>query len=158
MNEIKSFRNQYSFLSNFFPCDIELEGLVYPSSEHAYQAYKTAIIEDRIIFTDKQLPAKEAKRLGKYLSLREDWERIKLEVMEDILRNKFKQHPTLSRKLLETGNLKISEGNYWGDDYWGVSLKTGIGENHLGKILMKIRNELKKYNLNGSRFENGPYN
>jgi len=63
--------------------------------------------------------------------------------MTTIVRNKFKAHPDLKKKLLETGTAKLIEGNTWHDTFWGVNINTGKGENHLGKILMQVRSELK---------------
>ena len=61
------------------------------------------------------------------------------EIMEEIVRAKIDQNPAVKERLLETGDIIIEEGNDWKDTYWGVDLKTGKGENHLGKILMKSR-------------------
>ncbi len=140
MNEIKRFKGKYFFLSNFSPIPVTLEGITYPTSEHAYQAYKTEDLEERRKMAKLISPAK-AKRHGKRLKLREDWNSIKLKIMENIIRQKFLQNQDYLKKLLETGNAELIEGNTWGDTYWG--LYKGMGENHLGKILIKIREELQ---------------
>lgn len=109
------------------------------SLEHAYQAAKTLVKgEQDIIWASKS--AKEAKRIGKALTMRNDWESIKENVMLDLLRIKF-QYGTLKEQLLSTGDAELIEGNWWGDTYWGVC--KGVGENKLGKLLMKVRSELK---------------
>ena len=81
----------------------------------------------------------QVKRVGGKLELRFDWEEVKLTIMEELVRIKF-QIPTLTGLLIQTGNAELVEGNYWNDTYWGVC--KDVGENHLGKILMKVRNKL----------------
>lgn len=137
---IDSFSGEYRFLSNFWPAEVEFEGQRYPSVEHAYQAAKTLDpVERRRIAT--QATPSAAKRAGRALVLRDDWLEVKLDVMESCVRDKFTRHAELRRRLLETGDAELVEGNTWGDRYWGVF--EGQGENHLGKILMKIRGELR---------------
>ena len=137
---IKEFQQEYRFLSNFWPVNVQLQGLWFPTVEHAYQAAKTLDIKEREAISYLSTPG-EAKRAGRRLPMRADWDEIKLSVMEDLIRQKF-QSPSIRTKLLETGNAKLEEGNYWKDRFWGVY--NGRGENHLGKILMKIRNEISK--------------
>ena len=84
-----------------------------------------------------------AKRLGRQVELRSDWETVKYDVMYQVCMAKFQQNPELLRKLVRTGDAELIEGNTWGDRVWGVDLYRGVGENHLGKILMKIREELR---------------
>lgn len=72
--------------------------------------------------------------------MRSDWEEVKLGVMEGLLREKFSD-PELRRKLLATGERELVEGNDWGDSFWGVC--AGRGKNHLGRLLMKLREELR---------------
>lgn len=142
---IKRFRNEYTFLSNFYPCDIEFEGHSYPSAEHAYVAAKT---KDEGLREEirKIKNAGAVKKFGReWIDLPSNWDDIRIDIMEDIVRKKFK-NPKLAEKLLSTGNADLFEGNWWGDKFWGVDIDTGIGENKLGKILMKIRRELK-YNM-----------
>lgn len=133
---IKEFTGQYRYLSNFFSCDVIWDDVTYPSVENAYQAAKCERPEDRIYF--ETCKAVEAKKKGKKVKLRAGWDNIKLLVMESLLRQKFSTEP-LKKYLLATGTEEIQEGNWWGDVYWGVFM--GVGENHLGKILMKIRGE-----------------
>ena len=137
-----SFRGKYYFLSNFFPAPIIYDGLIYQNNEAAFQAQKTLEKTDRKVFT--QLAPAEAKRRGRHVRLRDDWEEIKDGIMEEIVRAKFSQNPKLKAELLATGEAQLIEGNTWNDRYWGVDVRSGIGKNHLGKILMKVRSELKK--------------
>lgn len=132
---IDLFDGEYAFLSNFYPAIVEFEGLIYFSSEAAYQAAKTIDLSKRMVFT--QLDAGQSKRAGRKLELRPDWDRIKNQVMYEICYNKFVGERSLMRQLVLTHPHELVEGNTWGDRYWGVC--NGQGENHLGKILMLIR-------------------
>jgi len=135
---IGELTGKYRFLSNFWSCFIKLDGVTYPSVENAYQAAKCANTIDRAKFVDCK--ASEAKRMGKLVSLRKDWNEIKLDIMYELVKQKFVADYALRGKLLETGSQEIQEGNWWGDCYWGTV--NGIGENHLGKILMRVRDEV----------------
>ena len=137
---ISSFRDEYFFLSNFYPVEIKLDGIVYPNAEAAFQAQKTLDVEERRKFSMLKNPV-QAKRLGRKVKLRDDWEEVKLDIMTEIVSQKFLQHPHLIEMLLQTGDEELIEGNKWGDRFWGVC--KGKGENHLGKILMKIRDVYK---------------
>jgi ribA/ribD-fused uncharacterized protein len=117
-----------------------LDGLTYPTVEHAYQAAKTLDIENRCAIRDLDTPGK-AKRMAWSFPLRLDWEQVKLDIMRDLVRQKFFSHKNLGRKLLSTGALPLIEGNTWGDHFWGVC--RGKGENHLGQILMNVRKNLR---------------
>lgn len=85
------------------------------------------------------LAPKEAKGLGRQVTLRPDWEDVKFDIMYELNKQKFTQHPELKALLLSTDNKYLEETNWWGDRIWGVC---GTGENNLGKILMRIRQEL----------------
>ena len=139
METIDSFQGKYRFLSNFWPSEVLLYGLIYPTVEHAYQAAKTNDLDDREIIRNLDTPGR-AKSRGKSVVLREDWEDIKFSLMSDLVYQKFSKNDYLSDMLVETGDTKIIEGNTWGDTYWGVC--KGVGENNLGKILMKVRKSL----------------
>ena len=139
---INKFEGQYEFLSNFFPSVIEYEGFEYPTVEHAFQAAKTLNLDKRLRIAELPTPG-EAKRAGRALELRSDWDNVKLQVMEDCLREKFK-HTELLLKLIGTGDEFLMEGNYWHDNFWGscsCEKCGGNGQNQLGKLLMKIRDE-----------------
>lgn len=142
---INSFSGDYRFLSNFYPAPltVEIDGhrMSSVSSEHVYQAAKTLDHDERV----KLLLAPSAgaaKKLGRHLTLRSDWNDIRLYVMYKIVRAKFEQNPHLAAKLLATGDQELVEGNHWGDTFWGVC--RGKGQNNLGKILMLVREELRR--------------
>lgn len=139
---IKEFRGKYFFLSNYYKAPVMFEGLMYTNNEAAFQSAKLLSIGERKIFCN--LEPNEARKLGRKVQLRSDWESIKDNVMYQIVKDKFTRNPELKKKLLETGNEELIEGNWWGDVYWGVDIKTGKGQNKLGKILMKVREELKE--------------
>lgn len=141
ISTIDSFRGKYYFLSNFFPAEVTYSGLTYQNNEAAFQAQKTYSKEERIEFTT--LEPRDAKRRGRRVRLRRDWEQVKDRIMEEIVRAKFSQNEELKEQLLATGDAQLVEGNRWNDRYWGVDIRSGVGENHLGKILMKVRSELK---------------
>jgi ribA/ribD-fused uncharacterized protein len=136
---IGPFTGPYRFLSNFFPVQIRFEGMCYPSVEHAFQAAKTTRPDERQRI--RACPtAAEAKQMGRDVSLRPDWETIKLGVMEHLLRQKFTTHAGLRQQLKATRPRALVEDTTWGDRYWGVC--QGQGENHLGLLLMRLRDEL----------------
>ena len=137
---ITKFRKEFFFLSNFYPCIITYNGITYSTSEAAYQAQKTLDLEERIRFS--KLGPYLAKEEGQKLNIREDWDEVKLEEMYNICKLKFIQNPELGKLLLGTKDEELIEGNDWDDTFWGVC--NGVGENHLGKTLMKIRDELKQ--------------
>lgn len=143
---IKQFKGEFAFLSNFQLCRIELEGRIYPSAEHAYQAHKVAAPDDELwkaLCETKYISAAEIKKKSRTVKLRSDWEEVKVQIMKDVLLCKFQQNATLKTLLLDTGKQEIQEGNTWNDVFWGVDLHTGYGENWLGKLLMQVRTELK---------------
>jgi hypothetical protein len=137
---ISEFQGQYRFLSNFYPCTITYEGIEYPTTEHAYQASKT-LDQERRKYISQLETASQAKRAGKNVKMRSDWEEVKVDVMYDICKLKFTK-PNFAQKLLVTGHQELVEGNTWNDTFWGRC--KGRGQNHLGKILMKIRDELNQ--------------
>lgn len=140
---ITSFRGEFAFLSNFYACLVEFEGVMYPSAEHAFQAAKTLDKERRRCIALAPSPT-AAKRMGRRLKLRADWEGVKLDVMETILRDKFSDDG-LAESLKATGTRRLVEGNTWGDKYWGKVMNEHgklEGGNNLGKLLMKIREEM----------------
>lgn len=136
---IDKFTDKYKFLSNFYLVNIEYKGHIFPSVEHAYQATKFNLSR-WYIFTDPNLSPGKAKRLGKECQLTNNWLSKRIELMEQLLRLKF-SNPELMVMLLATGNQPLVEGNNWGDTFWGKC--NGKGRNHLGRLLMKIREDLK---------------
>lgn len=137
---IAEFQGEYRFLSNFWPAEVHFEGIVYPSSEHAYQAAKSLDPAERKRIAALPTPS-AAKKAGAALQLRPNWDTEKFNVMETVVRDKFTRNADLRAKLLATGDAELIEGNTWGDRTWGVY--QGKGENRLGKILMKVRTELR---------------
>ena len=136
---IDNFQGKYFFLSNFYTAPVEYEGLLYLNNEAAFQSAKVIDTEKRKQFCG--LDPSDAKKKGRNVVLRQDWEIIKDKVMEDCVRDKFSRNEFLRQNLLATGNEELIEGNTWNDTYWGVC--RGRGKNMLGKILMKIRAEYK---------------
>jgi len=143
---INDFRGEYRWLSNFHLVPIRYQGIDFPSTEHAYQAMKTFDNNVRLKFSVAGgLSCKEAKKLGGQIALRLDWDMIKLQVMEEVLRLKFVAGSDLAAKLIATGHDELMEGNSYHDIWWGMcrcELHKG-GQNHLGRLLMKIRCELQ---------------
>ena len=141
---INSFRGKYYFLSNFYPSEILINGKKYPTVEHAFQAMKATNSKDMLWIASASTP-KEAKKRGRSVAYRKDWEEVKLAIMEKLVYLKFIGNQNLLDLLVETGDEELIEGNWWGDTFWGVCNE--VGENHLGKILMKIRDHLKRRKL-----------
>lgn len=133
---INRFTGCYRFLSNFYPALIRYQGWIWPSAEHAYQAMKTFDQDQRKEILHADTPS-IAKRIGRHVTMRYNWDKVKLDIMRDIVRAKFEQNPDLMLDLLGTGDEELIEGNHWGDTFWGQC--NGVGENWLGKILMEIR-------------------
>lgn len=146
MISIESFRGEYRFLSNYWPVEVLFEGMKYPSVEQAYKAAKTLDLKVRariacLIPNKKELEKQIEHELASTV-IREDWnDGLRLEIMENLLRQKFDGRDQKLRQLLiDTGSAGLIEGNDWGDTFFGVC--DGIGENHLGKLLMQIRASL----------------
>lgn len=145
---IKQFKNEYRWLSNFWYFDKPMK---YPDGRGGYFSFDTnehfyVAMKSKDYSIRKQVaehPLKGVKKFGNTFPLREDWDEIKSDVMLYGLKYKFSTHnPKLRSQLKATGDVQIQEGNYWGDVYWGVDLKTGLGENNLGKMIMQIRETL----------------
>lgn len=142
---ITSFEGKYSFLSNFYACQTEYHNVKYPTSEHAYQAAKTNNPIQREAIKNADTPD-DAKRLGRRVEIKSNWDEIKDEVMYEIVLNKFK-NKRMQAKLLATENEQLVEGNYWHDNHFGSCYCKKClqlpKENVLGKILMRVRDELR---------------
>lgn len=159
---IYGFFEKHRFLSNYHMHSIEYEDIVYPSTENAYQAAKTLNVEERLKIA--ALTPNQSKSAGRAVSLRADWLnplplaiygtsvapypyeegliiQVRDKIMYDLNVIKF-SNPYLRNLLLETGEKYLEETNWWRDDYWGVF--EGNGLNKLGRILMKIRDEIKQ--------------
>ncbi len=152
---IDQFKYRYAFLSNFYPSPIVWSGQKYPTVEHAFQAEKVldlalcstgmthAVLVERARIANLPTPH-AAKEAGQHVTLRPDWEDVKIKVMENLVRTKFETHPDLAKKLLATDDQTLIEGNTHGDDFWGVYC--GSGRNELGKALMRVRQWLRDRN------------
>ncbi len=139
---IRQFKGKYSFLSNFYRVKLHIDGNEYATTEHYFQSMKFLDPSTQERIRTASTPAQAKKLARQYKSeVREDWFDISFEVMEKTLKAKF-EIPELREKLLATGEMKLQEGNTWNDVFWGIDLKSGKGENHLGKLLMKLRDEL----------------
>lgn len=147
MKMINNFEGYNAFLSNFYECPIvDKDGILYPTNEHYFQAYKTLNIEERKMIAAAATPG-QAKRMGRRVQLRADWEQVKESVMLDALRLKF-SNGLMQDLLLTTGDQILVEGNWWHDNEWGdcqcdkcIGIK---GKNKLGNLLMFVRNELRE--------------
>ena len=144
MKTIEQFQGEYRFLSNFWPVRVLWDGQEYRSVEHAYQAAKTLDFAQRRAIQDAPTP-RDAKRWGRRITIRPNWDEDKLDVMLCLLRQKFDtHHPALRAALASTSDAKLVEGNNWNDRYWGVSpVGSGIGSNRLGQLLMIVRQEIQ---------------
>ena len=136
---INRFKGEYDFLSNRFPCRVLWEGIEYRSAEAAFQASKCQDEKERRAYagcsTDKAILK------GKDQIPYQGWEDDQLGIMESILRAKFEMNPSLMQKLVDTGNCVLLNGNNKQETFWGIDLYSWIGENHLGKIIMNIRDK-----------------
>lgn len=144
---IDRFTGPYRFLSNFYPVDLTWEGLRYPSTEHAFNAGKTLDPDQRAWIAAAPNPS-EAKRRGRTVVLRPDWDRkVRYRVMQEVLEAKFTQQ-YLRRLLLSPGDVELVEGNHWHDTHWGrcfCARHQGWGVNWLGLMLENLRRDLRQY-------------
>jgi ribA/ribD-fused uncharacterized protein len=135
---IDSFDGEYRFLSNFYPSTLHINGYTFYTVEAAFQACKSEDPKDWTRF--QYLNASQAKKEGRKLNLRPDWNDVRISVMRELLQIKFSMKP-FTMQLVSTLPHELVEGNHWGDTFWGVC--KGVGENNLGKLLMEIRAELQ---------------
>jgi len=138
-NLIYGFHGEFRWLSNFWPAEVVYGGITFPTVEHAYQAAKSNDKEVHELMSILRTPG-IAKSVGKSVPMRSDWEDVKIEIMTKLVRQKFSFHSELGNKLQATGDAMIVEANTWRDRFWGKH--GGTGKNHLGIILMTIRDEL----------------
>lgn len=138
MKTINRFVGRYSFLSNFYPSTLYIDGRSYSTAEHAYQAYKTSDdnLKEEIRKTKTPL---DAKKYGKIIDLTSDWNLLRIDAMKTIIREKFK-NPLLRELLKETIDHKLIHENKFNDRFWGVC--GGVGENWLGIIIEAEREKI----------------
>lgn len=141
--EILGFFDEYRFLSNFEMCKNRLEfgGFSFATSEHLYMALKTSNMESWKTLSENDSPS-FARKFGQTISLRSDWNKVRIDAMRVAVYEKFSKNPELAERLLETVGYYLEETNNWGDEFWGVNWKTRQGENNLGKVLMEVRHSL----------------
>lgn len=144
---IDFFHGEYYFLSNFYKADFtDVTGVTWPTVEHYYQAMKTENCIEREKIRKASGPS-IAKKMGREVKLRNNWESIKLNVMRNALTYKFNQNPDLKQKLIDTGDAMLMECNTWHDNIWGncqcSECRKIVGQNYLGKLLMGIRTRLQ---------------
>lgn len=141
---INDFHKDHYFLSNFYSSPLYYDGMLYPTVEHAFQAAKMVNYSDRLAIQNAEGP-NIAKRLGRRGLMRSDWESVKVDVMRKCLQYKFLLNPELRSKLKATAPHQLVEGNTWHDNCWGdcscPKCANIIGTNHLGKLLMEIRDK-----------------
>jgi ribA/ribD-fused uncharacterized protein len=170
--DITEFTGEYRFLSNFYASPVTmrlgLAELTFPTSEHAFQASKAVIpghvMQPGVIAIRDADTAREAKRMGRAVMLRPDWDQVKKQVMLEILLAKFTQNSGIRASLLATAPARLTEGNRWHDNYWGqcfcvrcdpysghkevfgtehpAAVYPHPGHNYLGRLLMAARDVL----------------
>ncbi len=151
MEKIGKFRGNYACFSNMYECEIMFENMKFRTLEHAFVAAKTTVLSERRQVQQIEEPG-DTKRFGRTLTLRSDWEDIKLDIMLDLLRQKFRK-PFFKEKLLATGDAQIEEGNTWHDRFWGIchcDIHRGVGSNWLGQLIVKVRDEIRAEESNSS--------
>lgn len=145
MGVIKEFQGSYRWLSNmsgggFYFTYGSWGRFYFRSNEHFYVAMKCQEYSDFIKIVECTNP-KQAKKIGRRVKLRKDWPQIKYSVMRFGLRQKFDNNPEIRQLLIDTYPMELQEGNMWRDTTWGICLRTGKGQNILGRMLMQLRGE-----------------
>ncbi len=137
---VNEFTGHYHFLSNFYPVEITYKGNTFTTVEAAFQAQKCFCPEAKAAF--ENVAPGVAKKMGRAVEMRKDWDLVKDDYMYELVKLKFSV-PYLRDTLVRTSGLRLVEGNRWGDKYWGVDIASGEGQNRLGEILMRVRDELE---------------
>lgn len=159
---INRFRGKYNFLSNFYFSYIAYDfdslpfyrhdkierNIITITNEHFFQACKAYSFSDHFKIVTSPNP-RTAKKRGRKVNLRSDWDVIKIDVMRYGLKMKFDQNPGLKKKLIDTYPMRLEEGNTWNDTIWGVDFYTGYGMNLLGKLLMELRDDYMGFHIEG---------
>ncbi len=155
LNIVMAFQGENRFLSNFWPCNVilpaeiinkkELPEMVFETVENAYQAWKSSSFKQRqMIQNMKPGKAKDFSRTNEF-QIREDLtDNLRIQAMGMLIEQKFSdKNLELKNMLLNKEDALLIEGNDWNDNFFGFCLKTGQGQNHLGRLIMKTRNNLK---------------
>lgn len=148
VNDIYPLEKFYIYFSPYTAHAIEIDKVVYPTLEHAYQCqrYTDKKIIEEIIKAHSPVKAWEVSSRYKSFQISEfKDEEYKLKVMKMLMRLKAEQHKEIRQALLESGDLKIIKHIVTyppGDGFWDDG-EDGNGQNHIGKLWMEIREELK---------------
>ena len=138
---VAAFRGPYAVFSNFSPAEVEYDGLKFPTVENAFQAAKSLTSLGRQEFVN--VSPSSAKKMGRRVRLRPDWDEVKVGIMRSLLLQKFCFGSRNLYTLQQTGSAHITEGNTWHDNFWGActcqSCKSMEKHNMMGKLLMEIR-------------------
>lgn len=148
---IKEFQGKYRWLSNFWPCDVDLYEETYPSVEHAYQSAKSNSIFWKNYCQKTPNPGK-VKRESTKVHLIDNWNTKRVDIMRELIDKKFNKDPFMSL-LIDTKGIYLQEGNKWNDTFWGVDLDTDKGKNILGRLIMEKRDMLLLKNNKGLLFD-----
>ena len=143
-----SRKTEHEYLSNFYASSVMYEGMLYPTVEHAYQASKSLDPTTRHLIKKAKDP-NIAKRLGQSIVVRTDWYDVRIDIMRQLIHEKFK-NPFLRHKLKELAGKKLINENRWNDRFWGIV--NGSGENWLGRILEEVREEIIKEDFSEIEF------
>ena len=140
--EIAGFTEEYAFLDNRFPAPLTFRGESYLCAEAAFQATKTADLNQRAAFCS--YTGEKAREKGSVLRTTSEWESQKISIMREVLSAKFRQNPALAERLLATGNALLINYSSKRKTFWGMDRYTFAGENMLGKLLTELRETLKE--------------
>ncbi|MDE5601017.1 MAG: NADAR family protein [Clostridia bacterium] len=138
------YNREFFCLDNFSSFCVCVDGILYCTVEHAYQAIKFIDTAPEVAeLITNCYSAYDAQRIAheNIDKQRADWDDVKVSVMERLVRLKLNQNPYVKRKLLETENYTICEDSPK-DAFWGIGPNKD-GRNELGKIWMKLRDELR---------------
>lgn len=140
---LKGFREDgVPEFSNFHNLNVPvvMDGIEFDTTENAFQAAKTENRDEQLKFV--HITPGQAKRMGRKIKLRHDWDAVKFGTMLWLVKQKFERNPELAKILLSTGDKAIVEGNKWNDDFWGIPVGK-VGANRLGLILTMVRHQLR---------------
>lgn len=142
---IRYFKGEDKFLSNFYIGNkFDYNGLTFNNTEAAFQSQKDLKEAEKF----QSMTPGQAKKAGRKVHLRSDWDEVRDEIMIEVCVAKFTQDKELGEKLKATGTKQVVEGNNHHDNYWGrcncpkSSCRNKRGKNTLGLILMLIRDEV----------------